>query len=177
MRLVGCAVSDGSVVPVIDGLLSEEVADLYGRHVVRLVSVDRDGLVELGFRRASYPGAEDCEIWTRRVPDTFGHVMSLAVHVPEDPSFSGVLYGIVEGLPTDAGWAGEDFSDFCLSVHCALPDGSPGNDDAVLFIDDTVRRMLSAGAIVPREAVRWPGLTWRSSTTPTPCPWRTSSGS
>ena len=177
MRCERYFVSDEGMVPAIGELLSEEVADLFRRYVVRLESVDRDGLVELGFRRVSYPGAEGCEIWTRRVPDTFGHVMSLAVHVPEDPSFSGVLYGIVEGLPTDLGWAGEDFSDFCRSVHCALPDGSPGNDDAVLFIDDTVRRMLSIGAIVPREAVRWPGLTWRSSTTPTRCPWRTSSGS
>lgn len=153
MRHVEYTVSERGMVPVIEELLSEEVLDLYRHHVVRLDRVDTDGLIELGFLKTCIHQAEGCEVWFRRIPDTAGLPMSLAVHVPELPSSPGILYGIVGWFPSITGWYGEDFFEFCRIVHCTTPDGKPGNDDAICFIDDLVRRMLLTGAVVPKGVV------------------------
>lgn len=151
-------------------LLSQRVAKLYDRSCVNIAQVDRAKLEELGFEKKHFKGMDGWEVWTNKVPDTYNFPEYVAVSIREGRSriyegeiVAAYLSGIQDHCLSSQGWKGRDFGDFLDFIYFRNPDGSPGNEDAVAYVDGLVGKLLDARAFVSEEVERWPSTLCASS--------------
>jgi hypothetical protein len=112
-----------------------------------LETVDIKLLKDLGFKKSTYPWADD--VYCIEVPNCFRFDRYLAIYMSKKPQ----LFGFGTGYASHAGPKDMEMPRFVSDVHFRDANGNDGNEVGVQFIKDTVEKMISSGAITFNERI------------------------